>query len=180
MRKRMYFANSLYNTKLFRLIYAHYEGGDKMDQMDIQLLALLQEDARMTISELSKRLALSRPSITERLIRLQERGIIQGFSARVSPAGVGRDTLLIIQISDLKVPVSEFEQMIAADTNIIECHRVTGHIGYFIKAAVPGMDSLRQLVDRLMPYGNVYTSIVLTSPVTFRPILPAGSEKQGM
>jgi Lrp/AsnC family transcriptional regulator, leucine-responsive regulatory protein len=143
-----------------------------MDKIDIDLLGFLQEDARMTISELSKKLALSRPSITERLHRLQEQGIIEGFAARVSPAKIGRDTILIIQISDLKVSANEFEEMIAEEVDVIECHRVTGHIGYFIKAAVLGMDGLRLLVDRLIPFGNVYTSIVLTSPVTFRPILP--------
>ncbi|MCI2256314.1 Lrp/AsnC family transcriptional regulator [Domibacillus sp. PGB-M46] len=149
-----------------------------MDKIDIDLLALLQEDARMTISELSKKLALSRPSITERLHRLQEQGVIEGFAARVSPAKIGRDTLLIIQISDLKVSANEFEEMIAGDLDVIECHRVTGHFGYFIKAAVDGMDSLRLLVDRLMPYGNVHTSIILTSPVTFRPILPKPEENK--
>lgn len=143
-----------------------------MDKIDIDLLGFLQEDARMTISELSKRLVLSRPSVTERLHRLQEQGIIEGFSARVSPAKIGRDTLLIIQISELKVSVNEFEKMIVGEVDVIECHRVTGHIGYFIKAAVSGMEGLRLLVDRLMPFGTIYTSIVLTSPVSFRPILP--------
>ncbi|MBY0121664.1 Lrp/AsnC family transcriptional regulator [Bacillus sp. S/N-304-OC-R1] len=144
-----------------------------MDNIDIDLLKFLQEDARMTVSELSKKLSLSRPSVSERLHRLQEQGIIEGFAARVSPAKIGRGTLLIIQISDLKVSAKEFEEVIAGDEDIIECHRVTGHIGYFIKAAVTGMDSLRLLVDKLMPFGNIYTSIVLTSPVKFRPILPS-------
>lgn len=143
-----------------------------MDKIDIDLLGFLQEDARMTISELSKKLALSRPSITERLNRMQEQGIIEGFAARVSPTKIGRDTILIIQISELKVSVNEFEKMIVKEEDVIECHRVTGHIGYFIKAAVSGMEGLRLLVDRLMPFGTVYTSIVLTSPVAYRPVMP--------
>ncbi|MBB3112387.1 Lrp/AsnC family leucine-responsive transcriptional regulator [Paenibacillus phyllosphaerae] len=144
-----------------------------MDQIDISLLQILQEDARITVSDLSKRLSLSRPSITERLHRLQEKGIIEGFSARVSPAAIGRNTLLIIQITDLKVPASQWEKMITLEKDVLECHRVTGHIGYIIKAAVSGMDGLRDLVDRLMNYSNhVNTSIVLTSPVGYRPILP--------
>lgn len=143
-----------------------------MDHIDMQLLRLLQEDGRMTVSELSKQMALSRPSVTERLHRLQEKGIIEGFTAKVSPAAVGRGILLIIQISDLKVSPVEWESMIATEKDVIECHRVTGHIGYVIKAAVQGMDELRQLVDRLMNYSYVNTSIVLTSPVPHRAILP--------
>lgn len=79
-----------------------------MDQTDIDLLHLLQENARMTVSELSKTLSLSRPSITERSLQLQERGVIEGFSARISPAKVGKDTILMIQISDLKVSITEY------------------------------------------------------------------------
>lgn len=143
-----------------------------MDKIDIDLLDLLQKDARMTFSDLSRRLALSRPSVTERLHRLQEQGIIEGYAARINPVKIGRGTILIIQISDLKVSVHEFEEKIAEENAILECHRVTGHIDYFIKAAVTSMDDLRLLVDKLMPFGTIYTSIVLTSPVKFRPILP--------
>jgi Lrp/AsnC family transcriptional regulator, leucine-responsive regulatory protein len=148
-----------------------------MDKIDISLLEILQEDARITVSELSKKLSLSRPSITERLHRLQEKGVIEGFSARVSPEACGRNTLLFIQISDLKIPAKQWENMIVAEQDVLECHRVTGHIGYVIKAAVNGMDGLRVLVDRLMQYSNyVNTSVILTSPVSYRPILPTKEE----
>ncbi|HRZ90723.1 MAG TPA: winged helix-turn-helix transcriptional regulator, partial [Spirochaetia bacterium] len=55
-----------------------------MDALDVRLLDLLQQDARMKISELSKRLNLSRPSVSERMARLQDAGIIEGYSARIS------------------------------------------------------------------------------------------------
>ncbi|MFD1884832.1 Lrp/AsnC family transcriptional regulator [Paenibacillus wenxiniae] len=147
-----------------------------MDRIDVKMLGLLQQDARMTISELSKQLTLSRPSVTERLHRLQEKGIIEGFTAVVSPAAVGRSILLMIQISDLKVSAGEWEKMIALEQDVIECHRVTGEIGYIIKAAVDGMEGLRQLVDRLMVYSYVNTSVVLTSPVQRRHVLPVDVE----
>lgn len=143
-----------------------------MDKLDVVLLELLQKNARITISELSKQLALSRPSVAERILRLQEKGIIEEFSARVSLDAVGRDTILFIQLSSLKVSPNVIEEMIAEDEDIIECHRVTGHIDYFIKAAVDGMDSMRLLIDRLMPYGVVNTSVVIASPVPYRHIVP--------
>lgn len=73
-----------------------------MDKMDRDILKLLQENARMTISELSKELSLSRPSMSERLLRLQEKGVIEGFSARVSLKNIGKNILLLIQVSGLK------------------------------------------------------------------------------
>ncbi|GIN93812.1 AsnC family transcriptional regulator [Siminovitchia terrae] len=144
-----------------------------MDQVDRNLIRLLQLDGRMSISELSKRLALSRPSVSERLKRLQEKGIIEGFVAQVSPASVGRKLLVMIEFSEIKVPLSEFEQMIEGEPEVIECHRATGHVHYYIKAALKGMDELTRLIEKLIPYGNTKTSILLGTPVATRVILPS-------
>lgn len=150
----------------------HFEGGSGVDKLDIDLLKTLQENARITISELSKKIALSRPSITERIIRLQEKGIIEEFTARVSLDAINRATILFIQLSSLKVSNIEFEQMIKKDNDVLECHRVTGNTSYFIKAAVKDMSSMKLLIDRLMPYGDINTTIVLESPVPYRHLVP--------
>lgn len=143
-----------------------------MDKIDILLLELLQKNSRITISELSKQLSLSRPSISERILRLQEQNIIEEFSTRISLEAVGRNIILFIQLSSLKVSPEIIEEMLSGEEDIIECHRVTGHIDYFIKAAVDSMDSMRLLIDRLIPYGVVNTSVVIKSPIPYRHILP--------
>ncbi|MCP3772762.1 Lrp/AsnC family transcriptional regulator [Paenibacillus sp. MZ04-78.2] len=150
-----------------------------MDQIDIRLLEYLQLDGRASISELSKKLSLSRPSISERLNRLEEKGIIEGYSARISPNAIGRNMLVFIQLSDLRIhSYTEFEKSIQENLDIIECHRLTGNVSYLLKAAVTGMQHLSQLIDRLLPFGNVNTSIVLSSPVAFRCIAPYSGEQQ--
>ncbi|MCT2537746.1 Lrp/AsnC family transcriptional regulator [Aquibacillus koreensis] len=143
-----------------------------MDKLDQKLLKLLQKNSRMSISDLSKELALSRPSVSERLHRLQEKGVIEEFTARVSLPAVGRDILLIIQVSGLKVSPQEFESMVKQKEDIIECHRVTGDVSYFLKVAVANMERMRILIDSLMPYGTINTSTVLASPVPYRYTLP--------
>lgn len=150
-----------------------------MDQLDIRLLEILQMDGRISISELSKKLSLSRPSITERLKRLQEKEIIEGFNARVSPKAIGLDVIVYIQVSEIKLfSYIEFEKWIMGDPDIVECHRLTGSVSYLLKAAVTGMDHLSKLIDRLTPYGNLNTSIVLSSPVSFRCITPPSIEEE--
>ncbi|BDG82320.1 Lrp/AsnC family transcriptional regulator [Bacillus sp. PK3-037] len=143
-----------------------------MDGIDRKLLELLQEDARITIIELSKKLNLSRPSVNDRLRRLQENGVIQGFTARVSAEAIGKGTIVIIQIGNLKIECRRFEELIKEETDILECHRVTGTNSYFLKAAVATMKDLEALVDRLIPYGQLNTSVVLSSPILSRPLLP--------
>ncbi|MDI4648937.1 Lrp/AsnC family transcriptional regulator [Cohnella hashimotonis] len=143
-----------------------------MDRIDISLLKLLQEDGRMTVSELSKRLSLSRPSVSERLARLQERGIITGFSAVVSAPAVGRSVQVIIQVSELKISPLVFERRIAEESDVLECHRVTGAVTFVIKAAVTDLNALNRLVERLIPCGMLNTSVILSSPVAGRAVLP--------
>lgn len=143
-----------------------------MDSIDSKILELLQQDGRMPVSDLSKALNLSRPSVSERIRRLEERQIIQGFSARVSPAAVGRRVLVMIEVGQLTVACHRFEERVAQDPDILECHRVTGSISYIVKAAVPSMADLEALVDRLIPFGRLNTSVVLSSPVESRPVLP--------
>lgn len=102
---------------------------------------------------------------------MQENGVIQGFTARVSPETIGKSTLVIIQIGNLKVECRRFEEMIKEETDILECHRVTGTNSYFIKAAVASMKDLEAFVDRLIPFGQLNTSVVLSSPILYRPLL---------
>ncbi|QKG84473.1 Lrp/AsnC family transcriptional regulator [Kroppenstedtia pulmonis] len=144
-----------------------------MDDIDRRILELLQEDSRITIIHLSKKLNLSRPSVNERLRRLQENGVIQGFTARISPEKIGKSTLVIIQIGNLKIECRRFEEMIKEETDILECHRVTGTNSYFMKAVVASTKDLESLVDRLIPFGQLNTSVVLSSPIPYRPLLPA-------
>ncbi|MBO0991989.1 Lrp/AsnC family transcriptional regulator [Bacillus sp. SD088] len=143
-----------------------------MDQVDINMIELLQMDGRISISDLSKKLALSRPSVSERLKRLQEKGVIGGFFALVPPEAVGKKLLVMIELSDLRVSQEEFEQMITSESDVIECHRATGHVYYYIKAALKGTDELTRLIENLIPFGNTRTAILLGSPVDRRVILP--------
>lgn len=143
-----------------------------MNKTDIKLLKLLQENSRVTISDLSKQLSLSRPSVSERLLRLQEKGIIEEFTTRVSLRALGMDTLLFIQISELKKVPAEFERQITKEDSIIECHRVTGTTNYILKAATSNMAKMSELIDRLIPFGTLTTSIVLSSPIPYKIILP--------
>ncbi|WP_066190287.1 MULTISPECIES: Lrp/AsnC family transcriptional regulator [Gracilibacillus] len=143
-----------------------------MDQLDIEIIKLLQQDGRMSISELSKHLALSRPSVTERLKRLQENGVIGRFSAIVSPLSVGKKLLIMIELSELSISHNEFEKVIQKEKSIIECYRATGHVHYYMKAALKEMDELTQLIEKLIPYGNTKTSILWDKPVVNRIILP--------
>ncbi|MBD3919068.1 Lrp/AsnC ligand binding domain-containing protein [Paenibacillus sp. PR3] len=81
----------------------------------------------------------------------------------------------MIQMGDMKVQCRKVEEVLLSDPDIYEFYRITGSASYFIKAAVASVDELTALVDRLVPYGSVNTSIVLSSSGFFKPMLPPQS-----
>ncbi|MCE5284961.1 MAG: Lrp/AsnC family transcriptional regulator, partial [Pelosinus sp.] len=87
-----------------------------------------KQNGRITVSELSQRLSLSRPSVAERLHQLEDNKIITKYTALVVPAAVGRTIMLFIQVSQLRLSPAEFEKAIKNNPHILECYRVTGTV----------------------------------------------------
>lgn len=142
-----------------------------MDEIDKKITLLLQEDARMTITEMTEHLHLSRPSVTERLKRLQDAGIIEKYTARISLDIIGKSIQAFLRIENLKVPCKKFEEKIYEEQRILECHRVTGESGYYLKVAVHSMKELEELIDIVIPFGTVKTSMILSSPIPYRSVI---------
>jgi len=144
----------------------------KMDLIDCSLLQFIQEDSRITVNELSKRLLLSQLSIRKRLQRLEKNGIIQGFTVIISPDAIGKSVKAIIQIANLKIKTQQFEEIIKGEKDILECHRITGINSYFMKTAFSSIKQLEAFTNRLSLYGKVDTSLIIASPVSHQISLP--------
>ena len=142
-----------------------------MDEIDKKITLLLQEDARMTITEMTEHLHLSRPSVTERLKRLQDAGIIEKYTARISLDIIGKSIQAFLRIENLKVPCKKFEEKIYEEQRILECHRVTGESSYYLKVAVHSMKELEELIDIVIPFGTVKTSMILSSPIPYQSVI---------
>jgi Lrp/AsnC family leucine-responsive transcriptional regulator len=108
-----------------------------LDQIDRKLLALLQEDDRLALAELSKRIGVPASTVNDRIKRLVKHNIIAGFHARLSPEALRLDLLAFIFVgwSDSKVePV--FLKKMKASPDVLECHHVTGAWNYLLKVRV--------------------------------------------
>ena len=142
-----------------------------MDEIDKKITLLLQEDARMTITEMTEHLHLSRPSVTERLKRLQDAGIIEKYTARISLDIIGKSIQAFLRIENLKVPCKKFEEKIYEEQRILECHRVTGESSYYLKVAVHAKKELEELIDIAISFGTFKTSMILSSPIPYRSVI---------
>ena len=143
-----------------------------MDTTDIKILEILQTDGRISMKELGNLVALSPPAVSERVKRLEESGIIKGYAAVVDPKLLGNRVFAIITVQMMVNQHKAFLQLVNNDPAIVECHHLTGEDCMTIKVLLSDTIELEKLLDRIQQLGNTRTTIVLSSPLDRKPILP--------
>lgn len=139
-----------------------------IDDIDRQILACLAEDARLSLKVLSGKVGLSSPSTAERVKRLEEKGVIQGYGARINLAALGYSLQALVRVKPLPGMLHKVEKMIQALPECIECDKVTGEDCFVMRLVVRSIDQLDVVLDGLADYAQSNTSIVKSSPVTRR------------
>jgi Lrp/AsnC family transcriptional regulator, leucine-responsive regulatory protein len=148
-----------------------------LDHLDWRILTELQANARITFTELGKRVGLTPPAAAERVRRLEEAGVITRFRADLDPALVGYSITAFVRWTASGPDCARLGEVAKDIPEIVECHRITGETSYILKVAARSVRHLESLIDRLMPHGSTITSVVLSSPVTHRVLGPAKDEE---
>lgn len=148
------------------------EGG-ALDDTNRKLLAELQDDARLSLAELGRRVGLSSPAVAERLQRLESEGCITGYRTDVDPKALGYALSAVIRVRPASRQLQRVADLARSSGEVVECHRITGEDCFFMKAHVRSIEHLEELIDRFTPYGQTTTSIIQSSPVPQRgPAVP--------
>lgn len=149
-----------------------YENG-VLDEIDAEILAALIENARITIAELSRRIGLSSPSVSERIRRLEESGVIGGYTVKVNPEALGLPLSAWLRIRPVPGQLKRVAEILRDLPEIVECDRITGEDCFIARANVRSVEDLEALIDEVIPYAMTNTSIIQSSPVPRRlPVLP--------
>ncbi len=138
-----------------------------LDETGWHILEALQENARLSFSELGQRVGLSSPAVAERVRRMEDVGIITGYRAEVNTAKIGYPITAIIRISNS--PGERCTRMTAstqAIPEVLECYRVTGSDSLIMKVMASSVEHLESLIDRISEHGQLTTSIVLSTVVS--------------
>ena len=135
-----------------------------LDAVDWQILAIVQEEARISFAELGRRIGMSTPAAAERMRQLEATGVIRGYRAELDLARIGRPVLAIVRMSVVGDVFTRVTAAIRSSPEVLECHRGTGADSFTIKVAVASIEDLEHLIDKLTPFGTTSTSIVLSSP----------------
>jgi Lrp/AsnC family leucine-responsive transcriptional regulator len=142
--------------------------GDRVVEMD----GALAKDARTPMRELAQQIGLSAPSTTERVRRLEEAGVIEGYAVRVNPSAIGLPLGAYLRIrpmaGELNRVAELLAELLASLPEVIFCDRVTGDDCFIAKALVPTTADLETLIDGLLPYATTNTSVVVSTTVAAR------------
>ena len=136
-----------------------------MDNVDWQIIDELQGDARLSYSELSRRVHLSTPAVSERVRRLERSGLIRGYRADINPVAAGWAVHAYVRLSCYGPTCILRDPSVVEWPEILELHRVTGDDCSLIRVVAQSMQDLEQLIDRLSKYGTPSSTLVLSSPL---------------
>ena len=139
------------------------------DSVNLRILAELQANPRLTMSELGRRVGLSAPAVTERVRRLEELEVIRGYRLDVDPAALGLPMAAYVRIRPNPGQLPRIAELAQQIPEVVECHRVTGEDCFILKVYLPNLEQLDHVLDAFLLYGTTTTSLIQSSPVALRP-----------
>lgn len=143
-----------------------------LDDTDWKLLQTLQEDARQSFTALGQCIGLSRPSVAERVRRLEELGIIKGYRAEIDLAKLGQCITAFIRMNtNKKDDAAKLTAILFNLEEVKECYRGTGGDCFTIKVVVSSISHLDAVLEQIREYGNPITSVMLAPVITQRQLV---------
>ncbi len=139
-----------------------------LDDLDRRLLDILSVNARISLKELAQEAGLSSPSTADRLRRLEDRGVITGFTVGVNPTALGYALQAVVRVRPMPGMLHIVEKLIQDTPEFVECDKVTGDDCFIAKLLVRDMEQLDTILDKVAERAQTNTSIVKSTPVKRR------------
>jgi Lrp/AsnC family transcriptional regulator, leucine-responsive regulatory protein len=140
----------------------------QIDMIDRAIIVALSENGRITIRELAAQIGMSSPSVTDRILKLQDAGAIQAYTISIDPKVFGLGVAAHVRLRALPGQIPKLTQMLAETPQIVEADRVTGEDCFVAKVLASDAEELQTVVDRFIPFSSTDTAIVQSSPVAPR------------
>ncbi|AUH53112.1 AsnC family transcriptional regulator [Chromobacterium sp. ATCC 53434] len=138
------------------------------DWIDVELVKLLQQNARQSLAELARRLKMAAPSVSERLKRLEESGAVSGYVPTVNAEAWGYTLTALVRLQPFPGQLKPLETRLINIPQVIECDKVTGEDCFIARLALRNVMELDDILDSLSELASTASSIVKSSPVPRR------------
>ena len=147
-----------------------------MDELDYQILKFLKDNSRMRVSAISQKINLSVTAVIDRIKKLENAGIIKQYTVVIDPEKIGKDITAFISVS-LEHPKfnNEFVEMMAQNSEVLECHYITGDYDFLLKVITGGSGSLEKVLTYIKSVHGVAltrTLVVLSTVKNEISVLP--------
>ncbi len=147
-----------------------------LDPYDTRILSELQEDARITMAELGRRVHLSQPAVTERVRKLESAGVISGYRATVNLAALGYGIRALVRVG--RCDYAAMQALIDDTAEVVNAWNVTGEDSWTMEIAVADVAHLDTVVSRFCLLSATSTSIILKAPREHKVMLPYPAESR--
>lgn len=142
-----------------------------IDSLNNRILHCLQEDARQSNTAIAKKVGVSSPAVGERIRKMEDAGILQGYKAIVNPEAMGYQLKAIITIRAFMGKLKPFIENVKKWEEVVNCYRITGNENIVMEVVLRNQKHLEELIDRVITYGESKTQIVLSHVVSYNPIV---------
>lgn len=136
-----------------------------IDHLNEQILKCLQENARLSNAEIGRRVGISSPAVSERIKKMEDTGVITGFTAMVSPYDMGYQLKAIITLRAFMGKLKPFLVKVTGMDEVVNCYRITGNENIVMEVVLRNQKHLEEIIDQLITYGESKTQIVLSQVV---------------
>ncbi len=136
-----------------------------VDEISLKILALLQKNARMSFTEIGKEIGLASSSVTERVRKLEDAGIISNYTINLNPEKLDFpiDTIILLSVSGAFAQQEKrIVEAVSKYHQVTECLRISGKNDFLIRVLAASMDEFKAINDDIARFGQVETSFVVT------------------
>jgi Lrp/AsnC family transcriptional regulator, leucine-responsive regulatory protein len=139
-----------------------------LDDIDRRILVILADDSRILLKDLALRVKLSSPSVSERLRRLEERGVIRSFTIDIDPRALGYVFQAVVRVRPMPGKLHIVDRLLRDIPELVECDKVTGDDCFVARLHLRSMEQLDKILDGVAEHAETSTAVVKAQPVKRR------------
>ena len=143
-----------------------------IDTLNRKILKCLQTNARLSNAEIGRQVGISSPAVSERIKKMEDLGVIEGYKTIVSPFEIGYQLKAIITLRAFMGKLKPFLEKVKTYDEVINCYRVTGNENIVMEVVLKNQKHLEAFIDQLITYGESKTQIVLSRVVKQKEVIP--------
>ena len=142
----------------------------KLDKLHWSILSALQQNARASLAGIGRKIGLTPPAVADRVKRLEDLGVIEGYWTSISHTKVGYQLKAIITLRAFMGKLKPFLEQVKTLEEVINCYRITGNENIIMEVVLRDQFHLEKFIDQLIQYGETRTHIILSEVVSNAPI----------